>query len=214
MIKGVIFDMDGVISDTQKLHAQVEAKILKRFNINISPEELTQKYAGVRTKDFFDALLKERGTSYDLGELMEEKWQEMTRLAALGVDEIPGSANLVKRLSEEEYSLAVASASNLAYVNSVLGALKISPYFNAIISGDMVNKGKPDPESFLLAASKIGIPPGNCVVIEDGTSGMAAAKNAGMFCIGLVADKNKKYPTDNLILSLSEITDEYLKNLK
>ncbi len=214
MIKGVIFDMDGVISDTQKFHAQVEAKILNRFNIKITPEEITERYSGVRTKDFFGVLLKQQGANYNLSELMEEKWKAMAELAASGVDEIPGSVNLIKTLQGKHYLLAVASASNLAYVNSVLGALKITSFFNAVVSGDMILKGKPDPEGFLSAASKIGVPPKNCVVIEDGLSGMEAAKNAGMFCIGLVSSKEKVYPTNNLVLSLSEITADYLENLK
>ncbi|MDD2753287.1 MAG: HAD family phosphatase [Candidatus Portnoybacteria bacterium] len=214
MVKGIIFDMDGVISDTQKLHAAVEAKILNRFGVNITPEELTRKYSGVRTGEFFDVLLKQQGAAYDLDGLMKEKWGEMAKLASLGVDEIPGSVDLIKRLYEEKYPLALASASTSDYVHSVLEALKITPYFSAVVSGDMVANGKPDPESFLLAASKIGVAPQDCVVIEDGINGMEGAKRANMFCIGLVKDKNGLYPTNNLIMSLSEITSDYLKNLK
>ena len=78
----------------------------------------------------------------------------------------------------------------------------------------MVSKGKPNPESFLLAASKIKVTPEKCLVIEDGVSGMEAAKSANMKCIGLVNDKNKSYPTENLVVSLSEITQSYLEQIK
>ncbi|MBU1202124.1 MAG: HAD family hydrolase [Nanoarchaeota archaeon] len=78
----------------------------------------------------------------------------------------------------------------------------------------MVSKGKPDPESFLLAASKIKVSPEDCLVIEDGISGMKAAKTAGMYCIGLVKDKKAVYPTKNLVTSLFEVTSEYISNLK
>ena len=71
----------------------------------------------------------------------------------------------------------------------------------------------PDPEIFLLAASKIHVDPKKCLVIEDGISGMKAAKSANMKCIGLVSDKNKNYPTKNLVTSLAEITPEYLNQI-
>lgn len=73
MIKAVIFDMDGVISDTQKLHAKVEAGILSKFGINISPEEITLRYSGVRTKEFFKELLTEAKVDFNLEELISEK---------------------------------------------------------------------------------------------------------------------------------------------
>jgi beta-phosphoglucomutase-like phosphatase (HAD superfamily) len=73
MIKAVIFDMDGVISDTQKLHSKVESDILSRFGINISPDEITFRYAGVKTKEFFKDLLTDKGVVFSLDELIEEK---------------------------------------------------------------------------------------------------------------------------------------------
>ena len=214
MIKGIIFDMDGVISDTQKLHSKTESELLARFGVNISPQEITKKYAGVRTKEFFNDLLSNQNKEYDLDALMSEKWNEMERLASQSVDAVPGSIDLIKNFYNSNLPLAVASASNLKYVQSVLNALGVREYFSEVIGGDMVSKGKPDPESFLLAASKININPTQCLVIEDGISGMRAAKTAEMKCIGLVDDKTKTYPTQNLVTSLSEITPNYLKQLK
>ena len=76
MIEGIIFDMDGVISDTQILHSKVESKLLSKYGIEISPEEITEKYSGVKTKEFFESLLKNQQTSYDLDSIMEEKWKQ------------------------------------------------------------------------------------------------------------------------------------------
>lgn len=213
MIQAVIFDMDGVISDTQKLHSLVESKLLQRYGIEISPEEITQKYSGVRTKDFFDELLQKQQLEYDLNALMDEKWKEMEKYAQKSVDAIDGAVNLIKQLSQSQYPLAVASASNLNYVTTVLKSLEIIDYFSYIVSGDMVSKGKPDPESFLLASKKIDVPPENCLVIEDGISGMQAAKDGNMKCVGLVKDITKSYPTRNIITSLSQITPKYISQL-
>jgi HAD superfamily hydrolase (TIGR01549 family) len=158
--------------------------------------------------------LNQRAKKHDIDSIIEKKWSLMKKSAGISIDEIPGSINLIKRLYKDNYRLAVASASDLEYVKIVLDTLKITPYFKAIIGGDMVSKGKPDPEIFLLAASKIGILPKNCIVIEDGRSGMEGAKNAKMKCIGLVANKQSSYPTLNLVSSLVEITSDYLEQLK
>lgn len=213
MIKAVIFDMDGVISDTQKLHAEGESRLLARFGIHLTPAEVTKKYAGVRTKDFLNALLKTTKQTYNLDKLLEEKWQTMERLAAQSVEPVPGALRLIKKLNKDGVPLAVASASTLNYIKTVLGALGITEYFDVIVSSEMVTKGKPHPDIFLLAAKKLGLKPINCLVIEDGISGMEAAKAAHMKCIGLVADKEKIYPTPNLVLSLAEITPQYLKTI-
>ena len=205
--------MDGVISDTQKLHSKVEAKLLSRYGIKITPSEITTKYSGVRTKEFFDDLLREQKQEYDLDLLMEEKWSQMEKFASESVDAIEGSIDLIRRLCDANYPLAVASASNLNYVRTVLKTLGVIDHFAYIVSGDMVSKGKPNPESFLLASSKIKIPSEYCLVIEDGVSGMQAAKAGGMKCIGLVRNLSKSYPTKNLVTSLSEITQEYINQI-
>lgn len=213
MIKGIIFDMDGVISDTQKLHSKIESELLDRYGINITSSEITEKFSGIRTKEFFDELLKQQNEKYDLDVLMKEKWSKMKEFASKSVDAINGSIELIQRLSQDGYPLAVASASNLNYVETVLKTLDVFNHFSYIVSGDMVKKGKPDPESFLLASSKIQINPKNCLVIEDGVSGMQAAVAGGMKCIGLVSDTNKSYPTKNLVVSLSEITQDYINQI-
>mgnify|MGYP003394854081 CR=1 FL=1 len=205
MIKGVIFDMDGVISDTQKQHAFIEADILSRYGIIISPEEITRQYAGVNTKKIFHELLKDQTIKYDVDELMEEKWNKITALADESVEAINGSIELIKSFHTAGFKLAVASASNLKYVEKVIDSLAVRNYFDFLVGGDMVTNGKPDPESFLLAASKIGIEPEYCLVIEDGRSGMTAAKVAGMKCIGLVQNIHHEYPTKNLVTSLKHI---------
>jgi beta-phosphoglucomutase len=213
MITTVLFDMDGVISDTQKLHAAVESELLSDFDIHLSPEEISKKYSGVKTGEFFVELLNTQSKAYDIDSLMNKKWEMMQEMAQRGVDAVPGSIALIQRLRESGFPLAVASASNLAYVESVLRALNVRDAFGAIVSGDMVTNGKPDPESFLLAAQKLQAAPADCLVIEDGRSGMEAAKRAGMYCIGLVKD-NDVYPTTNTVTSLDSITIQYVHGLE
>lgn len=207
-IKAIIFDLDGVVSDTQKLHSEVESKLLQKYGIAISPAEITKKYAGVRTRDFFKELLSQQGESYDLEKIIQRKWLQMELLAIESVKEIHGATDLIKKLSAGAFFLAVASASNSNYVEIVLTKLKLRRYFSVVICGNMVRSGKPDPESFLLAATELNVSPQNCLVIEDGVSGMEAAKRAGMECIGLVEDKQGTYPTKKIVSSLVEILEE------
>ena len=213
MIKGIIFDMDGVISDTQKLHAKVESEIFSRYGISLTPEEITNKYAGVKATEFFKEVLDTQNEDYNLSDLINEKWKKMEELASKSVDPIEGSQELIKELFEKGFSISVASASNYKYVEAVLKSLDLIKYFKHIVSGDMVKNGKPDPESFLLAASKMQISPENCLVIEDGRSGMEAAEKANMKCIGLVENKEKDYPTNILVTSLNEVNMEFLERL-
>lgn len=205
--------MDGVISDTQKLHARVESEILARFGVEISPDEITRRFAGMKAANFFQDLLKDQSKEYDIDELLTEKWRMMYELGDGMLDSIDGSVELIHRLYESGYKMAVASASDHSYVKKVIQTLNLEKYYQFLVGGDMVKNGKPDPEIFLLAASKINARPEECVVIEDGRSGMQAAKSAGMKCVGLVPDKTKEHPTVNLVTSLNEITEEYLNNL-
>jgi HAD superfamily hydrolase (TIGR01509 family) len=127
---------------------------------------------------------------------------------------IKGTIPFIKAQYEQNIPLAVASSSKIDFVQKILKELQIDKYFTVVIGGDMVKKGKPDPEIFLLASSKIQIPPKDCLVIEDGISGMTAAKEANMFCIGIVKDINQSYPTKNLVQSLESVDFDFLNNLK
>lgn len=212
MIKAIIFDMDGVISDTQKIHSKVEAELLNRYGYNFTPEDITQKYAGVRTTEFFGELLK--GKEQDIAGLLNKKQENMIKLAKQHVDPMPGIFELIA-FAKTIGPIAVASASDMNYVQTVLTTLKIQDKFESITSSEEVKKGKPAPDTFLLAAKRINTKPENCLVIEDGISGMIAAKKAGMKCIGLVPDRNAKdkYPATILVESLKEINKELVERL-
>ncbi len=213
MIEAVIFDMDGVISDTQMLNAQVESELLAEYDIHMTAEKITARYSGVRTRDFFDDLLSAQPKPYDVDELMQRKLDTMTALAQKSVPAIDGAVELIQMLHKQGLPLAVASASKMPYIETVLSALNVCNYFSVVVSTDMVEKGKPDPQIFLLAADKLGVEPQMCLVIEDAVSGMEAARRANMKCIGLVSNTAKTYPTPNTVTSLRQVTSDYIKKL-
>ena len=207
---GIIFDMDGVISDTQDLHAEIESSVLKRFGINLSPDEITARFAGVGDKVMFSTLFSEHGVkiaSFD--DLVTEKWGLMAQaVASHGVKPIAYSLELIELLSQYGFVLSVASGSPRAFIAQVIETFSLQKYFVCCVSGEEVRHGKPAPDIFLEAAKLMGLDYDRCAVIEDGLSGMQAAARAGMGCIGLVKDLDKKYPASVLVTSLREVTPE------
>lgn len=214
MKKAVIFDMDGVISDTQRFHAKVESNLLSQFNIILSPDEVTQKYAGVSDEKMFLELFAEYGvTNYDMKELIKMKWDMMKDAVEGNIIAIPGVTDLIYSLKQKKIGLAVASASTLSFIRYVLKSLTIQNYFNVLVSSEEVKHSKPSPDLFLLAAKRLRVSPENCVVIEDGKSGMIGAKSAGMKCIGLVQSTESYWPADLLTTSLQQITVTTIEEL-
>lgn len=206
MIKAIIFDMDGVISDTQKNHSQAEADILNDCGIKITPDEITASYSSVRVEDIFSDLFKRYNIQADIEALAAKKRQMLLASLKKEVTPIEGIHNLVKVLHNSKYKLAVGTTSSVTNANIILKTLKLSDKFSFVASGHDVKNGKPAPDIFLLAAKKLQVKPQECLVIEDGLAGMQAAKNANMKCIGLVKEKNKKYPADILVNKLADVS--------
>ena len=216
-IKTIIFDMDGVISDTQKVHAEMESKILKTYEIDISPDEITRIYAGTSDSEFFPKVFSDfkKEVPQDVDSVNEKKLEAIARALRGNVVPIPGVKNLINILKIEGFPLGVASGSGPELINLILSELGIRDEFDEITSSEEVERGKPDPAVFLLAAKKLNSKPNECLVIEDGVNGMIAAKNAGMKCIGLVPEKDADvYPADLLVQSLGEISIETIRQLE
>ncbi len=207
--------MDGVLSDTQRLHATCESEILKRYGITASPEEITLRFAGVPDTIFFNQIFSEHKlTPPPLEQITEEKWTLFnSAISKFGISAIPYAVELAKSCHQHGIKLAVASGSPLWFIKQVVAALEVAPYFSALVSSDEVAHGKPAPDIFLEAARRINIPAQNCLVIEDGMSGMHGARAAGMKCIGLISDRTKPWPADMLVESLREVTVEKIAEL-
>ncbi|UCD03522.1 MAG: HAD family phosphatase [Candidatus Woesearchaeota archaeon] len=211
-MKAVIFDMDGVVSDTQKLQVQVESELLKKYGIEMTTDELTETYAGVSDREWLKKLSEEYGVFIDIDKTLEEKWEKLFLLVKDGIDAMPGVIEFIDKLRTSGFKLAIASASPVNFIEFVLSKLNLKDKFDVITSSTEVEHGKPSPDVFLLAAKRLGLKPEECIVIEDGVNGMVAAKRANMFCIGYVNRKvNKDLPADIIISNFNEINIEELK---
>lgn len=184
MIKAVIFDMDGVIVDSEPIHFESDQLTLKHFGIEASHEELNQ-YVGVSNPVMW-AEMKEK---YNLAEYVEtllekQSYYKNYLFGIKKLEPIAGIPDLLAEIKNAGAKLGLASSSNRDFIEMVLMNLGIMDYFDMIVSGDEVKKSKPDPEIFLKAAGNLKVNPEDCLVIEDSRHGVKAAILAGMKCIG------------------------------
>lgn len=202
--------MDGVVSDTQKIHSRIWSLVLGKYGINISPEEITYRLAGEKVEEAFGSLLKEYGLESFLGKALDEKERLMQEPRQRVVKPVKGIKILLKKLYRDGRDIALATGSAMASAERVLAALEIRDYFKVLVTADDVTKGKPDPEIYIKAAEKLGRSPADCVVVEDARNGMLAAKLAGMTCIGLLPEDFPKenYPADRFVSELGQLSVE------
>lgn len=178
------FDMDGVIIDSEPMHIAVEAQILESMGIEPT-DELMHSYIGVSSKRMW-AELKEIFMLEPSVEFLftHSRQQKIEKILGSDIEPIEGIPSLLNYLKSSGIRIGLASSSNEKFIRGVLSKFGIIDYFETIVCGDDVKNGKPAPDIFLLAASRMKIAPDKCVVIEDSTHGMTAAKAAGMVCIG------------------------------
>lgn len=192
MIKACIFDLDGVIVDTAHYHFIAWKRLADELGIHFTAQD-NERLKGVSRMDSLNILLEigkmtvNKKTKEQLADKKNAWFIEFVE--NIKPDEIfPGVKPLLKKLRSKGIKIALASSSKNA--RRVVELLKISEEFDAIIDGSMIVNTKPDPEIFLLAASKIKTDPQYCVVFEDAESGVVAALAAGMKCVGVGSVKH------------------------
>ncbi|MFH0956345.1 MAG: HAD family phosphatase [Candidatus Aenigmatarchaeota archaeon] len=188
-IRAVIFDLDGVIADSEPISGKSTAMVLGKRGIRLTDEERRLAF-GRRSPDIFRDALRSRGMKFarvDIETMVGEKNAIMLDLMKGNLKAVPGSLELIGFLSGKGLKLALATSSHRDKMEMELRELGINELFPIIVTGDDVSKGKPDPEIFLLAARRLGVPPSECAVIEDSAFGVQAAKRAGMFAIGFAS---------------------------
>jgi len=187
VIRACIFDLDGVIVDTAHYHFIAWRRLAKELGVVLTEKE-NERLKGVSRMSSLEIILALGGVV--LGEAEKEKLAEKKNawfveyVNAMKPEEIfPGVKKLILDLKNLGIKVALASSSKNA--GTVIQLLKIEKEFDAVVDGKMVTHSKPDPEIFLLAAKKLGVEPGYCVVFEDAEAGVEAALRAGMKCVGV-----------------------------
>lgn len=177
----VIFDLDGVIADTESVQLRAINMLLNPFGISISADEWAGQYVGHPIEEDVRDLHARLNLSMPLATLAERRravYRELLRKDSQ-LQPQPGLVSLLDELHARKIPIGIASGSPLGDVETVLRVLGLSGRFNAIAAGDQVEHPKPAPDVYLLAAARLEIQPDQCVAIEDSAAGVAAAKAAG-----------------------------------
>ena len=204
MLEAVLFDMDGVIIDTEPFFLRSESMLLKEFGVD-TELEYHFRYQGTTHEYMWETMKNEFNLDAPVGELVERANVIRNRLMDEdGLQPIPGVIPFIARLHEAGVPLAIASSSPLTDIHKAVKALDIEKYFSYFISGESVAHSKPAPDIFLDAAENLNAKPENCVVIEDSKNGVASAHAAGCKCIGF---RNLEFPPQDLSLASVIVTD-------
>jgi beta-phosphoglucomutase-like phosphatase (HAD superfamily)/GNAT superfamily N-acetyltransferase len=176
--------MDGVIIDSEPMHARAAVLALKKYNIDI-PINYVHNFIGSTTSYMCTKIVEDFNLDITPEELLAAN-NEMKDylLKSEGHTIVPYVTDLIKDLHFHGVKLIIASSSSASSIEEVMISLRIKDYFNGYVSGGMVTRPKPAPDIFLLASLRLGIEPEECIVIEDSCNGVMAAKAAGMTCIG------------------------------
>ena len=204
----VIFDMDGVLIDSQPFHYNTDMAIIKAAGAEPVFADV-RRLAGVALKERCSAYKQIYGLSLPLDGLMRMHvsiLMKMFRESDLGP--INGIPELLILLKNAGVKTAVASSSSLALIRLVLDKLRISEFFDALITGEDIPNSKPAPDIFLAAAQALRFPPENCAAVEDSANGVLAVKRAGMYCVAYQNPSSGEQdlsPADMIIHSFHEI---------
>jgi len=214
ILKGVIFDMDGVIIDSEPVHVKLEREILEEAGGDYSKIKPTD-FMGTTDAELWRTLKERFNLALSVEELVNQKRERFIE----NLDQIPLVDHVLAfmaALRNNGYKLGLASSNNKRAVEAVKNRFGLAKFIDVFINGEIVSKGKPDPEIFLIAAKEMGLKPADCIVVEDTRNGVLAAKKAGMKCIGY-RNKNSGVQdlsaADLIVSSYKELTPEDVNNL-
>ena len=215
-LKAVLFDMDGVIVDTEPLHRKAYFKMFDDLAIEVS-EDLYTSFTGASTKKVCTTIIEnfqlERNHEH-LSAIKRVYFKDYFYNDA-DFNLIPGVKKLIENYYENGVKLVLASSASMVTIDMVFEKFGLEKYFIGKISGADLKESKPHPEIFLLAAKIANEPKKNCLVIEDSTNGIAAAHAAGIFCTAYKSEHSsgQNYEKANLVISdFEEITFDKMKN--
>lgn len=224
MLEAVIFDFDGVITDSEILHFRAFNKVLARHGLELSKKEYYSTYLGLSDSDCFAALIDENRLGVEktqIEALIQQKARVFEQLARTDGKIIEGVREFLDLLTGARIPIAICSGALRAEIELILEDAGLRRTFDVIVSAEEVTRGKPDPEGFLLALQRLNetvltpITPGQCIVIEDSHWGLRAAHAAGMHTIAVT----NTYETDQLkaaqrvVARLSDLTMDDLTRL-
>lgn len=208
-MKAVIFDMDGVIVDSEPLHVKAEKEVCRRYNILVKDSDW-ETFKGKTTIDIFSFISKKYNPNIDPKQMADAKLEIYLELASKqeNLKIYSGFFELISCL-RQKYKIALTTSSVRQIQECVFSHYGLFPFFDVIVNGSMVSKGKPDPEPYSLTISRLGLKPEDCFVIEDSDNGVISAKRAGAKVIAVTHSfpKEKLKEADYIVDSLLEVKE-------
>lgn len=215
-MEAVIFDMDGVLIDSEPLHFEVDQMVLRKLNIHEGKSYL-ERFVGYTNPAMWQIIKEEFSIVSTIEELIDlQMTVKLSYLEQSNYNAIEGIKELLEELQSFKVPIAIASSSPKIFIEAVIKKIHIIDYFHHWISGEEVPKSKPEPDVFLKTAELLNVNPERCIVIEDSKSGTIAAKSAGMKCVGYknVNSGNQDLSKADLVVDrISEISYKRMKEL-
>jgi|SRR3989344_2188058 len=217
MIKAVIFDMDGVIIDSESIQSKAFEEVLKEYD----KRPIHNKYGivqtvGIRAKENWERLKELYHIDEKIEILITKRRKIYQKLIQSECKPMPGLLPALDFLKRHKLKLAIASSSNKKNINIVLSKLDIVHYFSVVVSGEEIVNGKPNPDIFLETVKRLHAEPKECIVIEDAESGILAAKAAGMKVIAVPNKYTKHHDfskSDIVVDSLDRLNSKFVSKI-
>ncbi len=177
------FDMDGLLTDREPMHQKAFDIGFRKYGKESTAEEYAKKYVGIADMEAAEDMIERFDLPTSPVEMVTRKQVIYVNYLKDVINPNQGLIELLKYLKKKQIKIAIASSSTLKEIETVIIGLKIIQYIEVYCSAEEVEKGKPFPDIFLLAAKRLEVKPGECVVLEDAPSGVKAARAAGMKCL-------------------------------
>ena len=187
-VRAILWDLDGVIVNSMEFHYQAYREVLAGRGRDLGRGQYLRELIGLRNYVILRRVLGDLPNE-EVTALAGEKEKAFRGLIAGNVTALPGADRLVRRAKEVGLLQAIVSSTPRANIEVMLQSLGLWDLFEVIVGEEDATRGKPNPEGFLVAAGRLGVPPEECVVIEDAPEGIAAGKAAGMRCIGVTTTR-------------------------
>lgn len=207
-MKAFIFDMDGVIIDSEPIHTAVMKQELADFPFTLTQEEC-DRYTGMTCTAVFADIIEKYHLPYTAQQMAASHMNTFKQYVLQNhVEPMAGIVPLLEQLHRRQIPAAIASSSPLDAIEAVADDFQIRRYYKFFVSGESLPHGKPYPDIYLKTAELLGIAPADCVVLEDSCNGVRAAKDAGMYCIGFVNPNSGKQDlsrADEIVTDIASI---------